>query len=447
MSNRVEQLMMVPQKGLLILAWPAIVSMIFSTLMHFVDFFFVGGLGADALAAVQVSFPIFFLVIAIGSGINIGTTSLIAKRLGQKNKLWAEETVLHGLVLAAVISALFVLLIFVVDGLAAGLGGGPQIGALAAEYLRVFFSGVIVFFVLFALQAAMQGEGDTKTPMKLSILFTVANMILDPIFIYTLDMGIAGAGLATVVSAALALAFAIWYVVIAKKTYLQIKPKELIFTPQILKNIMKVGLPAAISQIALSIAVFIVNNLLSGFGDSAISAYGIGFRVDSLAIMPMLGLAAGVIPMVGFFRGAQDFEGARKVTHLAIKMTFVFGLIVAAVIFLFAELLASLFSEDAYLVSLATDYLRIIAISYPFIGTMIVSSATFQGLGKGVPSLVITMTRAVILLLPFAYYLAFIAGLGTDGIWWGLTCSITLTAAIAFVWIESYYKGICRACD
>ncbi len=444
--ERVRELMSDPQRGLLKLAWPAIVSMLFSTLLHFVDFFFVGGLGPDALAGVQLSFPIFFLIVAIGSGVSIGGTSLIARRLGEGNKKWAEETALHALLLGIILSVAFMALLPFMGGISQGLGGSPEVAQLASEYLTVIFSGVIVFFTVFSMTAILQGEGDTKTPMKLAILFTVANIIMDPIFIYVLGMGIAGAALATVLAEVISLSVYFWYVVLAKRSMLQVRPREFIYTPPIIKNILRVGIPAAMSQIALSIAVLGVNLILSGFGDLPISAYGIGFRIDSLAILPMLGLAAGVIPLIGYFKGAKDYAGARKVNRLALKLVLGFSVLVGAAIFLLAGTLPSVFTSDPAVIEMASNYLRIIAFSYPFIGTVIIVSASFQGLGRGVPSFILTMTRAIGLVLPISYYLAYHTGLRTAGVWLGIAVAAVITATFGFGWVEHHFRKLCGKC-
>jgi putative MATE family efflux protein len=443
MSERIGELMKNPRRGLFTLAGPIMVSMFFSMLLNFVDFFFVGGLGPNALAGLQISFPLFFALIAIGSGVGIGTTSLIARRLGERNKKWAEETALHGLLLAMVIAILPTSMALFAGPLSSNLGGGPEASLFAAQYMQIILAGSLVFFLVFSMQSILQGEGDTKTPMKLAIVFTVSNIILDPIFIYTLGMGVQGAALATVLSEGIALALYFWHIIFSKRSYLKIKPREFIYTPQIIKNILKVGFPATVAQIGLSIAVGGVNAILSGFGDPAISAYGIGFRVDSLAILPLLGLGAGVVPMVGYFRGAKDYPGARRVYRLALKIGMAFALATGVLIFLLAGVLPRIFTSDPGILGMASDYLRVVAFAYPFIGMAIILSSAFQGMGKGMPSLIITMTRAILVVIPVAYYLAYRTDLGVLGVWVGITVSAVFSGTAAFAWIEDYFRKIC----
>jgi len=446
MNEQIKKLMENPQKGLLILAWPMIISMVFSTLLNFVDFFFVGGLGPNALAAVQLSFPVFFLIIAIGSGISIGTTTLMAKRIGEKNKQWAEETGLHSLLLSFLVSLIFIIMILFIDPMAHSLGGSPGVAHLAADYMSVIFAGSIIFLLNFSMTAILQAQGDTKMIMKLSIMYTLINIVLNPIFIYTLGMGIKGSALASVISEGIALLGFIWHIIVRKKTYLQIKPREFIFTPQIMKNILRVGLPAAVAEIGLSIAVLGINLILSGFGDAAISAYGVGFRLDSIAILPILGLGAGAITMVGYFRGAKDYQGARRVYHMAIKLVLAFTITIGAIMFVLSWIAPHLFTKDAAVIDMASGYLRIIAFSYPFIGISIILSSAFQGMGRGLPSLVITMSRAILVTLPVAYVLAYHTGLGVTGAWIGLVASAVFSASVAFLWIERYFRKICAQC-
>lgn len=444
--EHIRKLMENPRRGLLILAWPMIVSMVFGTLLNLVDFFFVGGLGPNALAGVQLSFPPFFLIISLCIGISTGTTALMAKRLGEKNKQWAEETGLHSLLLSFVVSLVFTLMLLIVDPISHSLGGSADVGHFAAAYMSVLFAGSVFFFLGSSMQAIVQAEGDTKIIMKVSIAYTIINIILNPIFIYTLGMGISGSAFATIVAEGIGLLMFVWHIMVKKRSYLRIRPREFIYTPQIIKNILKVGLPTAVAEIGLSIEVLGINGILSGFGDSAISAYGIGFRVDSIAVLPVLGLGAGAITMVGYFRGAKDYKSARKVCHIAVKLTLVFTALIGAAMFLLSWVLPAVFTSDAGVIGMAADYLRIIAFSYPFLGVAIILSSAFQGMGRGVPSLVITIARAIVVALPVAYYLAYYTPLGLIGVWVGLVAAVAFSASAAFIWIERYFKRLCAAC-
>lgn len=446
MSDRIAKLMENPKKGLITLAWPVIISMFFSTMLNFVDFFFVGGLGPNALAAVQISFPIFFIIISISSGVSIGTTALIAKRLGEKNKMWAEETAMHSLLLSGGLAVFFTLLAFFALPIAGSLGGGAEVSGMAADYLGAIFAGSIIFFIVASMNAILQAEGDTKTPMKLAIVFTLSNIILDPIFIYTLKMGVGGAAIATVLSEGIALLIYIRIVLLRKKNYLQIDFKKFIYTPQIIKNILKVGVPSALLQLTFSIAVIVVNLLLSGFGDKAISAFGIGFRMDSIGILPIFGFASGAIPLIGYFRGAKDYAGAKRVYHLALKMVLMYTVPAALMILALSGILPPVFTSDTSVTSMASEYLKILALSYPLIGITIITSSSFQALGKGIHSLVIVAARSLLILIPAAYYLAYHTGLGISGIWFGILMSTGFSAIVAFMWIEAVFRGLCKEC-
>jgi Na+-driven multidrug efflux pump len=161
-----------------------IISTVFSTILNLVDFFFVWGLGPNALAAVQVSFPVFFLIISLGQGLIIGSTALISKRMGEKNRKWAEESGLHAIFIALILSAIFTFTAVVAPNISSSLGVGPEVTEMASDYMQVIFMGSSVFFILFALQSVLQGEGHTKMVMKISLIFTFLNAGLDIPFIY-----------------------------------------------------------------------------------------------------------------------------------------------------------------------------------------------------------------------------------------------------------------------
>ncbi len=441
-ENRVDSLMKDPRRGLLLLAWPVIVSSLFTVLLNFVDAFFVGGLGPEALAAMQTSFPIFGFMLAIGVGLTIGANAVIAKRLGEKNKEWAEETALHCLFLTLLVSIGFTLLAFLSPQIAAAMGGGPVVQKMASDYIGVILAGSAVMFFSFALASILQAEGDTKTRMKAAAVMTMVNVILDPIFIYQFNMGVGGAAMATVIAQLFALAMYARMVLHKRSSYLQLRLKEFRYTPQIITSILKIGVPSMVVQMTLSITVIGFNLLLAGFGDDAISAYGIGFRADSLAIMPILGLAAGVVTMVGYYRGARDYRGARKVYMSGLKYMLVFSLLGGATMFLISDFLPHVFTADAEVISLASQYMKIIGLAYPFIGATIIISSAFQGLGRGLPSMVITMARAVLVAIPAAWLLGYGAGMGPIGVLLAIPVSAVFSSAFAVIWIEKCVMGM-----
>jgi putative MATE family efflux protein len=444
MKDRIDRLMENPQKGLITLATPMIISTVFSTVLNLVDFFFVGGLGPNALAAVQVSFPVFFLIISLGQGLIIGSTALISKRMGEKNKKWAEETGLHALFMALVLSALFTFMALGTPQIAESLRVGPQVTSMASDYMQVIFMGSTVFFLVFALQSILQGEGHTRMVMKVSLIFTFLNAALDPPFIYWLNMGVGGAAIATVIAAGVALAYAAWHIIWAKRSYLQINLREFIYTPQIIKNIFRVGIPAAASHIGLAASIFGFNFILAGFGDSFVSAYGIAFRIDSFAILPVLGLSGGLIPLIGYFRGAKDYKGAHKANRLALKMSLAFGLLVTLVVFLVAPYAGGLFTSDGRVIALSAEYLQVRSLSYVFAGMAIVISAAFQGMGRGMPSLVITLLRSLLLVLPLAFIFSRYWEMAGAAL--GIVIATIVAAILSFLWIEQYFKRICSEC-
>jgi Na+-driven multidrug efflux pump len=183
----------------------------------------------------------------------------------------------------------------------------------------------------------------------------------------------------------------------------------------------------------------------AGFGDKAISAYGIGFRVDSLAIMPVLGLGAGAVPLIGYFRGRKDFKGARKVQRYALKLVVMYGIGLGVIVFALAGIMPMMFTNDPDVLRMASDYFRIIAVSYPFFGIAIITSSAFQGLGKGMPSLVIMLSRTIMIAIPLCYYLANYTEWGLNGVILGIVVSAIASAAMAVVWIESVFKKLCGA--
>ncbi len=442
--KRADILMAHPERGLFKLGLPITVGMLAQTLFNIVDTIFVGRLGADAIAAVTIVFPIAFIIIAIGSGIGVGTTSLVARTVGAKDRR-------AGLVVSNAIALSLLTSVFItITGLLANrflfvsMGVGGEVLEMAVSYINIIFSGMV--FMLFAMicSAILRGEGNAKTPMKVMITSAVLNIILDPVFIYVLGYGVSGAAIATVIARTVGSLIMFHVFFVKKSTDVPVSFKGFRFDAGIIKDIFRVGLPASFSQILMSSGMLILNFFLVPFGSVAVAAFGLGFRIDMLVQMPVIGISSGLVTMVGMFVGAKNFKRARWVTNYAMKVSIFIMSAVGILFFVIAEYLMMIFTSDAHVIALGAQYVRIVVLSYPFIAISMMVYSSFQGAGRGMPSLVLTFFRTILLSAPLAYIFAFVYGMGPVGVWVGIASSSFLSALAALIWYVCTHYEKCR---
>ncbi len=433
------------KKTLIKLSAPIIVAMLLHTAFNIIDAIFLGRFSSDALAAITITFPIIFFIIAIGSGVRIGATSLIARLIGAKKIDEAKQAASHSILIALVLTIVSVIIGFsFIEDIFILMGADANIITLATEYMKIIFYGIIVIYLSFILNGTLHGEGDMKTPMKGMILAVMLNIILDPILIFGFgpipSLGIEGAALATIFSRTIGLMYIINHFV-KRKNIVTPVIRGFIYKPRIIKDIVCVGLPASLVNVSMSFSFIIVTSFVAAFGAEAIAAFGAAVRIEMIGALPSMAMASDIITMAGQNAGVRKYCRVKDTVIATIKMLSIFMIIVAGILIAFPEIFMRLFTEDQKVISIGATYLRIVPLGFIFaaIGSSITSA--FQGMGKGTPPLIFQMTRLFIIGIPLAYYLAFIAGWGLKGIWWSFVIAGLVTAIIATVWFLKEIKG------
>ncbi|MBW2980382.1 MATE family efflux transporter [Candidatus Woesearchaeota archaeon] len=428
-------------KNILHMAWPMMVAFTLHVAFNIVDTIFVGRYSALALASISITFPVIFLIIALASGIGIGATSFIARLIGRKKINKAKEVAKHSLLLA-----FFMWVFFVAAGLLFAkplfryLGAEGDVLSMSLDYAYTIFIGSLFMFFAFISNSILRGEGDTKTPMKIMALATVVNVILDPFLIFGLwifpRLGVFGAALATVIARSISALIVLVYL-FKGNALLKLDFKLPKFDFGIIKEIFEVGIPASLSQSVMSLGMFFMMKVVSFFGPYAIAAYGLLGRLDSVAILPALGIGVAVITIVGQNVGARKFDRAESTTWKAGLLAAGFMELVGIIFFVVPEFWISIFNKHPDVVSYGASYLRIVSLTYAFIGLGIVVGAAFQGAGKGYPSLILTFVRLFVLSIPLALIFAFVMDLGIKGVWMGVMVSIVLSSVIGAAWFKT----------
>lgn len=426
-------------RNLLHLAWPTMVAFSLQTGFNIVDTIFVGRISPEAIAAISMVFPVVFLMFALSSGMGVGTTSLIARYLGRNKKEYADNAAEHSFLLALIFSILFSLVgLLFQRPLFLMMGASPEVLPLVLSYSSWIFAGSIFIFFSIAAGSVLRGEGDMKTPMRVMITAVLINAILDPFLIFGIGffprLGVAGAAIATIFSRAVGCCIIVRYL-LNGNALIKLKPRDFHFDFSIIKKIFSVGIPTAVNQIIMSLGVIFLIRIISGFGAEAIAAYGLVVRLDQIAILPCIGIATAVITLVGHSVGANKFDRAESTAWKAALLVMIIMESIGIIFFVMPEFWLRIFTKDLQVIALGASYLRIVALTNMFVGISIITGAAFQGSGKGIPALTITILRLVVIAVPVAYILSKIYGI--TGVWIAIAGSSVLASIISALWFKS----------
>lgn len=445
-TEGVKTLLGDPSKAIIKLSVPMIIGMALITLYYIVDAFWVSGLGAEAVAATGFVFPFFFLLMAISNGLGVGAGAAISRRIGAKDKKGANNVASHVLILMLILSALFSIFLFVfARDILLCIGAGSSID-MSVPYGQVIFAGSIFIFFSNVANAILRGEGDAKRAMYVILFGSVLNIFLDPIFIYSFNMGVTGAAVATILSMAISSVLMLYWFLFRKDTFVSFRFEKFSYNKTVIMEIFTIGFPAAMVMLSMSITQIILNYLIATLIDlDGVAVFNLGWRIASMAILPILGIATAVVSITGAAVGEKMYSKASDVHLHALKYGVIFELIISIFTFVFAPQIAAVFTYAELSAHLETDlilFLRIMSLSYPIMTFGIISSSMFQGAGKGFPALVVTVLRAIILTPLFVVIFSEYLSLYLTGFWWGIVIANSIGPVIAFTWARIYLKKL-----
>ena len=430
-----------PFKSMWRLAVPIMIGMGIQTLYTIIDMIFIGRLGGDAIASVAFNMPIFFFVMGLSFGLGNGVTASIARFIGSNDKVNADNSAEHAVAMALAIS-----LILTVSGLLFGkqillfIGCTNDILPLAWDYLKVSCYGISFGVFSGFFRSILAGEGEMKLPMVVAGLGTILNTILDPIFIFYMDLGVAGAAWATTISQIIVCLVFIYMLFVKNHTYVRFKLKDFSFSSYIIYDIIKVGIPVSMSMVVMALGQLVFNRLLVNFSTDAVAAYQIGGRVDMIVFLPIFGIASALTTIVGMFYGADEFEKIKSISFYGIKSSFLITTICSVFLFIFAPSVVKVFTMDTVIQKISIDYLRTISFLFPFISIGLTIGRILQGLGRGMPSLIITIVRVIGLAGPLAYFFTFVLDKPVEWIWYSMFISGIFATIISITWITVAFR-------
>ena len=446
MTNKNVELMRgEPEKAVKKLAIPIMISMILTALYNIVDGIWVAGLGPTAIAGIGFVTPIFMVLNGASVGLGNGATSSISRFIGAKNKEMATKSATQSLFIFLVAS-IFLTIIFIIiqEPLLRSYGATGQTLNEAIAYATPLFLGLIGLMFGNGCSGILRGEGDMKRAMYVVVATVILNASLDPIFIYTFGLGSAGASLATVASSAIAAIIILYWILIKKDTYIDVTLKNFKFDSKLSKDILKVGIPSALDMLIMAIAMSIYLIVIAMIGrDYGIATFTSGQRLYLFAIMPLTAIGSAVIAVSGSAFGARNGDYLSRTHKYGAKFGLALGTAITLILVIFATPLATLFAytpETASLVPGIAEYLQIVCPCLILTGIGIPSSFFYQGIGKGFYSLMFTILREIIFVVPLIYILVFVFNFGLVGIWLGLCIGRAIASVLNYLFARYEIK-------
>ncbi len=437
-----------PKTAIRKLSGPMIIAMLLMAIYNLADAAWVAGLGADALAGVGFITPLFMILMGLSTGLGAGATSVVARRIGSRDKQGADNAATHAIVLSVAVSAVLLIPLVLYLRPIVELMRAGSVTDLAVEYGSIIFLGSIFFLIVQMAYAILRAEGDTKRTMYAMALSSVLNIVLDPILIYWAGLGVAGAAWATVISIfAVVLVLGYWFFV-RKDTYVTITLRNFSPDPQAFRAILGVGFPASIEMLLMSIVVIINNAILVLVaGTDAVAVFTSGWRIVMFAIVPLIAIATSVVSVVGAAYGAREYGKIRDAHRYAISIGVVIALVTSLLTYMLAPWITTLFTyapESAYLVPMFILFFQTMCLFYPFAPLGMFSSSVFQGTGHGITSLVITLFRNLVFIAVFSYLLAIVFGFGEMGVFMGIVAGNILGGLVGYFWARAFITRLIR---
>ena len=444
-ESRLSSFLADPSKALWRLAVPIMFGMGIHTLYNVIDMIFIGKLGGNAIAGVAFNMPIFFLMLGLTMGLGSGVTASIARFIGDEDKKSADNSAEHALAMAGGIAIVFTILgIYYGEKILIALGAEGEILILAWEYLSMIVLGLPFMVFSGFFRSILAGEGDMKFPMMVAGLGTLLNTILDPIFIFKLEdygnigfgMGVKGAAMATVFSQLIVFLIFIYMLFIKDHAYITFKLKDFMPSKIILWDIIKVGLPASLSMIIMALGQGVFNKILIYYSSQTVAAYQVAGRLDMLIFLPIFAIAGALTTLVGMFYGAREIGALNRIVRYGISSAFLITLVSSSFVYIFAETFSSWFTQDQEIISVSVGFLKRLCLVYPLVAIAITSGRVMQGLGKGLPVLLITIIRVLGVSAPLGLYFSFVLEKPVEWNWYAKMIAAFISFLIAIFWVR-----------
>lgn len=423
-------------KVLISLSIPIMINSVIQTLYNLVDGIWVSKISSVHFAATTFVWPINFFFIAIGLGISIAGTSLLSRFIGADEVDKTKEYASQLIAISTILSIVFAIFGYIfTPEILKMVGAEGDILRYGSIYLKITFLDMPFLFLYFNINSILTSQGDTVTPTVLSGISAILNIILDPIFIFTFNMGIAGAAWATLISRALLALFGFIHLIRGNSKIIP-NFRGFKFNKEILKEIFNIGLPASIGQIGASVGFMALNGFIVSYGTATMAAFGMVNRVTSLVMQPAMGVGSALTAVVGQNLGAENEDRASESYKKASTIALTIGIIGAILILVFNEQIVNLFiqsEDDPNVILESISYMKFVSISMPLMGMFSVYQGIFQGSGNTRYSMAMEIGRLWLVRLPMILIFKHFTNIGSSGIWFAMSFSNLIVCIYGYI--------------
>ncbi|MCQ1531493.1 MATE family efflux transporter [Lutispora saccharofermentans] len=424
------------------LSLPIMINNLIQTLYNLADGIWVSKISSVHFAATSFVFPVAFLFISLGIGISIAGTSILSQLIGASDYEEAEEYATQITIISLLVSVLFSALGYILSPFVIRMMGAA--GALAEYsniYLKITFLDMPFMFMFFVFNSIMNAQGNTVMPTILSGISAALNVILDPVFIFTFDMGIAGAAVATLISKAL-LAVAGFFILMRSSDLVKPKFSNFKFNKNIVKKVFKVGLPSSIGQSGAAVGFIVLNSFIASYGTATIAAFGMVNRIAALIMQPAMGVGAALTSIIGQNLGSKQVNRAREAFAKSLNLTVSFSVIGCIILLWQDKSIINFFmqsKDDVTVISQGITYLKYISFSMPLMGIFSVIQGLFQGSGHTKYSMAMEIGRLWFIRIPMILIFKYFTHVGPSGIWFSMSFSNLIICLYGYL---VYRKGV-----
>jgi putative MATE family efflux protein len=441
-TSRIDRFLARPRRAVWTMALPMMAGTAVHTIYIVTDTAFVGTLSTEALAAVTFVVPLFMVMVTLTFGLGTAVTALVAQAVGRREPGGADAVAGTALSVGALLGI----------GLGAGglvfgrpvltlLGAAGHTHALALEYFQVLSLAVPMIFVSTTLRSVLVGEGDAGTPTVVMTATTALNLGLDAVFIFVVGLGVRGASLATAVASLCSLV-AYWVLVFRRRdAFVRFRPAALVPSWPVAWRIAALGVPTAGAMLVMSLGTMAYNRVISEFGEVSVAAYGAASKVDTIVIMPIFGLASAAVSVVGMFAGAGRGDLVRSTVLYTYRWALVLATGIGVVSYLCSSWILVIFTRDPVALATGRTYLGFMVFAYPMIAFGMTTGRMLQGLGHGVPSMVITTARVFLVAVPAAYGAVYLLGAPVEAVWASILAGGLISTVVSVLWVRRLVWG------
>lgn len=424
------------KKAIWLLAYPLMFTNLMQTVYNLADIFWLGRLGKTEVASVILVFPVIFLMLSLGVGINVAGNALISQYIGASQAADGKKVagqVFSFTILFSLITGIFGY--FISPAIVGFLGAKGELFKHAVCFLKILFLGSPTIFIFFAFLSIEQAQGDTITPMRLTLVSVILNIILDPLLIFGLKLGVAGAALATIISRGFLLIWAV-YILFFETTGIRLSLSSLKLNWKVLSWIIKIGIPASAGQSGAAMGFIMLNGIVLSFGENPLASFGVANRILSIFMMPAMGIGSACSTVVGQNLGAGNEDRANESVYIASSISCMIMLLGGIILYPLAPMAIKIFINNPEVIKEGSYYLRLFGMTLPMIGIFDTIQGAFQGAGRTFTAMVFSLGRLWILRIPIIFLLKLYPSLGSYGIWYSMVISNVLVAIACYIWFR-----------